>query len=85
MRVRIRESWKDSGSVQVDHTRRCVREHSRFRVGADKEHTSSPNGERGNDGTRVVDGVDPAVGENEIGWALRCEHRWCERGKGKVG
>lgn len=79
MRVGVDDPGKDGPAVQIDEARRRGREHSGFSIGADEDDATAADRERCHDRTRVVDGVDVAVGENEISRPLRREHHWCER------
>jgi len=85
MGVRIDDTWNHSGTAKVDDLSGRTRKRSRFAVGADEEDTSGANCQRGNHRSRVVDGVDQTICENEIGSGLRSEHHWCERGYRQVG
>ncbi len=73
-----------SRAVQVDEARRGTRQHSSLGIGADEDDATTAGRERRHDWTRVVYGVDAAIGENEISGRLRREQDWCERGQRKV-
>ena len=81
----ISDSGNYGGPVKIDYQRRRAGQNSRLRIGSDEEDAASADCQSRRAGTRVVDGVDLSVGENEIGGSLRFEHCWCERGNRKVG
>jgi len=83
--VGVNNSRNDGGAMKVDYLRGWTSKRLPFAIGSDEENARAANRESGSFGSRVVDGVDPPVGENEIGGTLRSEHGWCERDNCKVG
>lgn len=81
----VYDSRNHCGAVQIDDLGRRTGKHLCLAIGSDEENASAPNRECGSRGARVVDGVDPSIGENEIGGPLRSEHGGCERDNRKVG
>ena len=81
----VNNSRNDRGAMKVDYLRGWTSECLRFAIGSDEDNARAANRESGSFGSRVVDGVDPSIGENEIGGTLRSEHGWCERDNCKVG
>jgi hypothetical protein len=71
--------------MKVDYLRGWTSECLRLAIGSDEENARAANRESGSFGSRVIDGVDPPVSEEEIGGPLRAEHGGCERGNCKVG
>jgi hypothetical protein len=72
-------------AIEIDHLRRCVREHSGFGVGSYEQNAAATDGQRGSNWAGIVDGVDLSVDEDEVSFGLRPKHGWCERGERKVG
>ena len=85
MGMGVSESRNHGGPVKIDNQRRWAGQNFRLRIRSDEEDAASAHCQGGRARTRVVDGVDLSVGENEIGGSLRFEHCWCERGNRKVG
>ena len=81
----INNSRNDCGAMKVDYLGGWTSECLRLVIGSDEENARTANRESGSFGSRVVDGVDPPIGENEIGSTLRSQHGWCERDNCKVG
>ena len=85
MGVGINDSGNDSRTVKVDDERGRAGESLRLGIRSDELDAAATDGESGRLAPRVVDCVDPPVGEDEIGEPLRFEHGWCERDDRKVG
>jgi hypothetical protein len=85
MGVGVSYSRNNRGAAKIDDVRGWTSERLRLAIGSDKENATTANRESGSFGSRVVDGVYPPIGENEIGGTLRSEHGWCERDNRKVG
>ena len=81
----VSDPGQDCSAMEINDGCRRPRQRSCLSIRADKQDSSTADRDRRDDWPRVVDGVNVAVGYNEIRRRLRSQQRWCERGHCEVG
>ncbi len=81
--VRVHHPRDHRVPVEVHHPRGGSAEDHRAALRAHEEHPAAPDRHRLRHGPRVVHGVDPGVGHDQVGGALLRPRRGGERGRGE--